>query len=551
MFVYLSQRHAESLASSSLYQAQSFVRRGQIAIAAIRIAGRNQNSFNHSVAQGHHARHSSEVSVWGWKPWREIALAEKISKRRKERAAKEKEKIREKSSRKVRLLRGYSETSQGYKAGREGKMIAQGNPDTKSQAERGVGPQKLLQSPRRENTVKGVHHFYGRHPSSIRKECSSGTSPNPSQSSLGNEGPSTDGANSQEGLIDDPGPPGWYWPKAKEEINWRIPVYHDINSASLAFSPVDIRTGPTMPTIATVTNASDSFLRAHTISEPSGMGYTSSLSSESRPSLQISPKSQASPVALSSNDASGSSIMPTTSSTEGIPFLQLPSVTALTSLSQQSSTSFRKVLLEHTKGSQEGSDNSNSDSTVGASRNRNPLRKVKTVFRSLPLKHVHFPWSSSSEEEGHISTDSSIDPSSSERSWPQDSNIPPAYGLVPPPPQLKYQSYAGFLDEPVSQTRIHSPQPKTSRSTNDPRLPPHPGTRLISKNETSERLPSVRHRESDPLTRTEKEYQEILATLNELKREMRVGSGTRNRGRVVDGGARGTGEERSRVWSRK
>lgn len=42
----------------------------------------------------------------------------------------------------------------------------------------------------------------------------------------------------------------------------------------------------------------------------------------------------------------------------------------------------------------------------------------------------------------------------------------------------------------------------------------------------------IQHQESDPLTRTEKEYQEILSALSELKREMRFGRKKVGRGKA-------------------
>lgn len=538
MFIYLSQRHAESLASSSLYKAQHLVRRGQISVAAIRLTGsRHRNNVNHSIAQGHHARHSSEVSVWGWEPWRETALAEKVSERRRQKAEREREKRRERflGGRGADLLGDYEDTTN---SGLEEADIAPPETPGMNILTWRCRTPRATSTGRMEPTGKKVHYSDS---GSTNAEDGANDDPNstlPPDSdriSLSNARPSTDGTTSREGLMpisdicisDDTGPPGWTWPtEPRNEIIWHIPVYHNINSPSPTIPPPDGRTGLTIPTTVTASNAGDMFQRIHTINEPSGMGYTLSSSfSGLGPviSPQISPKSHASPNMPSANDTS------TTSTDEVSP--TLPETVG--SLSQQSSVLFTDIFERREKLATELNDSS-SGSTVGVSRRRERLQKVKTVLKSFSLKSIHFPWSSSSEEETQTSAYSSNDPSSSEQSWPLNSNIPPDYGLVPPPIQQKYYSY---LDKPTPQTRIHSPhihppQPKIARKrvpVANTHSPPHPGTKMIPNTKSSldttmrsERIP-IRHRESDLLTRTEKEYQEILGALNELKRDIRAG----------------------------
>lgn len=532
MFIYLSQRHAESLASSSLYKAQHLVRRGQISVAAIRLTnGRSRGNANHSIAQGHHARHSSEVSIWGWKPWREIALAEKVCERRKQKVEREREREREKRreaflrERKVGSLGDHENTNSGSEE--------EGYEDTSRPKAPRMKIQTWCQTPRKTATgrirlFEKVHQLGGGSTEhNTNDDLISAPSPDSGRIIPSNARPSTDGANSCGGLTptsdvgisEDLGPPCWPRP-TKHEIIWRIPVYHNISSPSLALPPPGGKTRLTMPTIATASNGKDMVQRIHTINEPSGMGYISSSSSGLGPviSPQVSPKTQVSPNMSSGNDTS-------TMSTDE------------TSLSQQSSISFPYVFERRKKTAVEPNDSS-SDSTIGVSRSRDQFHKVKIMLKSFSLKTVHFPWSSSSEEETQISANSSNDPSSSEQSWPLNGNIPPNYGLVPPPTQQKHHVYPEYFDKPTPQTRIHSPhiyppQPKIARKkvpVSSFRSPPHPGTKMIpnirspsTTTEGSERIPTIRHRENDPLTRTEKEYQEILSALNELKREMRAG----------------------------
>lgn len=540
MFIYLSQRHAESLALSSLYKVQHLVRRGQISVAAIRLTGsRHRSSANHSIAQGHHARQSSEVSVWDWKPWREIALAERVSERRIQKAEREREKRRERflggGGGGASLLGDYEDTTNSGLE--EADVAPPETPGMKIQTWRCRTPRTTSKG-RMEPTGKKVHYSDS---GSINAEDGTNDDPNSTSSpdsgriSFSNARPSTDGTTSREGLMsisdicisDDPGPPGWTWPtEPRNEIIWHIPVYHNINSPSLTIPPPDRRTGLTMPTTVTASNAGDMFQRIHTISEPSGMGYTLSSSfSGLGPviSPQISPKSHASPNMSSGNDTSTAStdeVSPTLPETIG-------------SLSQQSSVLFKNIFERREKLAAELNDSS-SGSTVGVSRRREHLQKVKTVLKSFSLKNIHFPWSSSSEEETQTSAYSSNDPSSSEQSWPLNGNIPPDYGLVPPPTRQKYYSY---FDKPAPPTRIHSPhihppQSKIARKrvpVADIHSPPHPGTKMVPNTKSpsdttmqSERI-SIRHQESDPLTRTEKEYQEILGALNGLKRDIRAG----------------------------
>lgn len=538
MFIYLSQRHAESLASSSLYKAQHLVRRGQISVAAIRLTnGRSQSNANHSIAQGHHARHSSEVSIWGWKPWREIALAEKVCERRRQKVEREREREREK--RREAVLRERKVGSLGDHENTNSGSEEEGYEDTSPLKDPRMKIQTWCRTPRKTATgrirlVEKVHHLGGGSTKQNTNDDPIGT-PSPGRIIPSNARPSTDGANScggltptsDVGIFEDLGPPCWPRP-TKHEIIWRIPVYN-ISSPSLAIPPPGGETRLTMPTIATASNGKDMVQRIHTINEPSGMGYISSSSSGLGPviSPQVSPKTQVSPNVPSGNDTS-------TMSTDEASFVLPPETIA--SLSQQSSISFPYVFERRKKTAAEPNDSS-SDSTIGVSRSRDQFHKVKIMLKSFSLKAVHFPWSSSSEEETQISANSSNDPSSSEQSWPLNGNIPPNYGLVPPPTQQKHHVYPEYFDKPTPQTRIHSPhiyppQSKIARKkvpVSNFRSPPHPGTKMIpnirspsTTTEGSERIPTIRHREGDQLTRTEKEYQEILSALSELKREMRA-----------------------------
>ncbi|RPB08592.1 hypothetical protein P167DRAFT_567834 [Morchella conica CCBAS932] len=527
------ERHAEALASNCLDMAQDLIRRGQISIAAVRIIGhRTQNLYNNSVAHGCLARSSSEVSIWGWKPWREMAMAEKISERRRKRASMEREKIREKSVRRTRL---YTKI--------DGETLSLRHLDIDSQNELycdgSLGGAGLSLCSENVDYFDDRNTYISR--SSIDQGSSKGTSSSKSsKSDLGNEGstgisspdlgnylpggegPSTDGAREQETSPDvskdQDVPVGWKWlPRTEPEIQWHLPVYNadgfalprndggigsiapTVRSPSVAYGVI--------PTTSAVAYAGDSFLQVQTINEPSMIGL--------KLTPQISPKSVSPYVSSVSGNETYESSIPTASDIS-------------TSMSLDSPTSFNRILFERRR-KPPGTD-SNSDSTVGASRARNHLRKMKTAFKSIPLTKIHFPWSSSDEESGAgavglsgvqtDSTDSSF-ATGSEQSWPPANSIPPGFGRVPPPPPLR--EFMPYVEPSTPETRIHSPHPRLIDKS-----PPHPGMRIdsidtsVSGFSTWRGMSITRHRESDPLTRTEKEYQELLALLNELKRELRM-----------------------------
>lgn len=530
MFAFLSQRHAEALVSNSLDMAQDLIRRGRISVAAVRIIGhRTQSLYNNSVAHGCLARNSSEVSIWGWKPWREMAIAEKISERRRKRAAMERERIREKS---VRRIRFYTKIDDETLSLRHLDMDSQHELD----CDGSLGDVGLSLCSENVDYYDDRNTYISH--SSIDRGNSNGTSSSKSSKSdlgsegstaisspdlgdymylPGNGGPLTDGAREQETSSDVSNdqdvPVGWKWlPRTEPEIQWHLPVYDGINF-TLPQNDGDIgsRTSVTyrvIPTASTVDYARDSFPQVQTINEPS-------VSPGLKLTPQISPKSVSPYVSSGSGNETYESSIPTTSDIS-------------TSVSLDSPTSFDRILFERGRGPP-GTD-SNSDSTVGASRARNHLRKMKTAFKSIPLGKIHFPWSSSDEESGAgavglsgvqtDSTDSSF-ATGSEQSWPPANSIPPRYGLVPPPPPPR--EFMPYVESTTPETRIHSPHLGLIDKS-----PPHPGMRIdsidtsVSGFSTWRGMSITRHRESDPLTRTEKEFQEVLALLNELKRELRM-----------------------------
>ncbi|KAI5842442.1 hypothetical protein DFP73DRAFT_553642 [Morchella snyderi] len=517
MFAFLSRRHAESLASGSLDMAQNLIRRRQISIAAVRIIGhRTQSLYKSSVAHGYLARSSSEVSIWGLKPWREMAVAENISERRRKRAI-ERERIREKS---VRRTWFYTKTDDETPPLRHldidsqyglecdgswsgvGLSLCSENVDYFDDRNTYISHSSIA----RRNSHSTLSSKFSK--SDIGSEDSTGiSSPDLGDYLPGGEGPSTDGAREQEASLDvskdQDVPAGWKWlPRTEPEIQWHLPVYNDIKPNDFALtqngegigsiqSRTSVAYGVIPTTTSTISYAGDSFLQVQTINEPSMIRNLRASSPGLRLTPQISPKSVSPFVSSGSGNETYESSIPTASDISA-------------SVSLDSPTSFDRTLPER-RGKPPGTD-SNSDSTVGASRARNHLRKMKTAFKSIPLTKIHFPWSSSDEESGagavglsgvHTdSTDSSF-ATGSEQSWPPAGSIPPGYGLVPhPPPPREFQPY---VESTTPETRIHSPHPRlTDKSL------PHPGMRIdsigtsVSGSSNWRGVSITRHRESDP-----------------------------------------------------
>ncbi|KAI5776849.1 hypothetical protein EDC01DRAFT_437545 [Geopyxis carbonaria] len=92
MFGYLSRLYDAALALDSPLRIEQIVRRGREILAAIRLLGGQKN--NHPPARGTEARNTSNVTIWGWLPYREMALADRVSERRRIRAMEIRERSR-------------------------------------------------------------------------------------------------------------------------------------------------------------------------------------------------------------------------------------------------------------------------------------------------------------------------------------------------------------------------------------------------------------------------------------------------------------------------
>ncbi|CCX06962.1 Protein of unknown function [Pyronema omphalodes CBS 100304] len=91
MFSYLARLYDNAQTPK---RSEQIVRRGGEILAAVRLLA-GQPIHYRTPATGTEARNPSLVSVWGWKPHREIALAERVEERRRLRAAEARAKSRE------------------------------------------------------------------------------------------------------------------------------------------------------------------------------------------------------------------------------------------------------------------------------------------------------------------------------------------------------------------------------------------------------------------------------------------------------------------------
>jgi hypothetical protein len=146
-----------------------------------------------------------------------------------------------------------------------------------------------------------------------------------------------------------------------------------------------------------------------------------------------------------------------------------------------------------------------SDSTIATSGGGGaPMSRVRTAFKTFR----NFPWSSSSEDERRNANDA---PATSLRDGV------PANRIVPALRQPRHRTR-----NPFARSRHNSPSKESTSPGFSAEGKVSEITLLNNTVPMSERVPT-RHRDTDKLTRTEQEYQELLSILNELKREMRAG----------------------------
>lgn len=468
---------------------------------------------------GHHARSSSEVSVWGWKPWREIAIADMVCERRRARAEQGRE---ERGERRV----GTRYEGDGDKDRGEGECGAELRLPL-FQVDQASFPTGAFveESPRDGRRVTCCDLLDPSVPALSDTDSqgsdseSEGLPETPSQGShLVPEHVFTDGSadlelplSTADGL---PRPErGRRLRDDSSEISWKIPEYNtDVPLLSLP-PPAE----PMSPTTATIASGGDDFYRSQAIKEPSGMGavtsvgpfYSPEVSPKSSPPRRVSPPTFVKYV-------SGSSAPTTAPTTESsVQPSSGPTDTSSHALSSQETSLSTSRPSRRTRKAKALGD---SDSTLATTRssatsNAPPVNRVRTAFKAFK----NFPWSSSSEDERR-QANSGVLPTSLRDGVPPNRIVPTS-----PPPPRQTTTRRGrnpfFRSSRRNSPSMRSPSPGLSTEARASKVALASSAALMAGERPTG---PVRHKETDRLTRTEEEYQELLAMLNQLKREMRA-----------------------------
>ncbi|KAF8537413.1 hypothetical protein BDD12DRAFT_887731 [Trichophaea hybrida] len=454
MFSYLSRLYEN--AQGMPKRAEQIVRRGAEILAAVRLLA-GQPQHYHSPAGGTEARNPSQVSVWGWKPYREIALAERVNERRRLRAAEARAKAREE---KTLSKRGPSVAWKSWKDSDDISVSSTTQPVSSSTAGETRARIKLTWA---EKELEKSRRRREKSKERLWKESNISDMPNLYGGDAGYSSRETP-------------PPLWIYSQRRETIHWNYPDYHngyDIPALNLPLPLEDRYTNTT----ATVTSG-DSFLRSHTIKEAT---ETISLPYSQRrpPSEPVSPKTT--PTTSPYDSYKHTSEEPSSSAYVTTDSEQLPPITEL-----RSPETYRTV--------------SSSDSFGSGSLR---LRRFRSAFKSAFPSVPRLPWSSSSQTSNSISEPNSA-MTSPTTLWrlrgvrtPWTSRRNAIRPTNPPPEQTKAVSDIALL---------------SNKTTTTERLPQH-ATAIV---------PAATQESEDKLTRTEREYQEVLEALQQLKREMRL-----------------------------
>jgi hypothetical protein len=430
---------------------ERIVRRGGIVLAAVRLlAGRSHE--HHSPASGIDPRNSSRVSVWGWKPYREIDLAERVSERRRLRALAARAEARE---RKQQSRRG----SQAEKLAEQPISIVRVTQPVSSdpKGEKRAMVYKTWAQQELENSIERRARSKERMARLSRFSAAVRNAP----LTLEQIGDAT--ASSPEE------PPYLIFPRRPATINWTLPTYD-------AIPTLHVPLPPDKPTRA----RRGSWLRRRRSTAPSPEILPLQYPIRQLPSPSVSPKSTPSPSTFKNCQQP--------SSTDG----EQPSMKVATPLAPTSP----------------GALSSNGRSFARSGNLR--LQKLKAVFRNAIPNVKRLSWSSTSES-------------------PTASVLPPYTKSVDASPAM-----AQTLSR--RSRLLGKTQASRAKEIAFEKLPTDPIHRvsnitlLANTTTTQERVEQVSpfppipdtSDSDETLTRTEREYQELLAALQQLKRELRL-----------------------------
>jgi hypothetical protein len=414
------------------------VRRGAEILAAVHLLSVHP-AQNHSPAGGTEARNTSRVSVWDWKPHREIALAERISERRRLKTAEARERAREE------------------------KTLSKRGPPPGWEKTMGVGDvddtditYPVSSIPTEETRAKMYKTWAEKELERSRKRRAEGmeqmSKENLKEGNLnlpvlyGSE--SADPATLNTVLV---------FPRRRETINWNYPNWNDgYDIPNLNLPPALDDNNFTTATVA----SSDQFLRTQTIKE-SVDGISIPYSYRRPPSEPVSPKSKPIDAGLTYTSEETSTGYPTTDSDQ-----QRAKSSALVTPPT--------TVSQSTSGTQ---------SRAGGSQR---FRKFRSTLKNV---FPRIPWSS----------------------VPRNSDCP----AIMASNSVAESSFMSRSSARKKQRLRPIPWSKDVISPSEPSKQASE-TALLTNNTTTEEHSEV----EEKLTRTEREYQEVLEALQQLKREM-------------------------------
>jgi hypothetical protein len=489
MFSYLARLYDNAQTPK---RSEQIVRRGGEILAAVRLLA-GQPIHYRTPATGTEARNSSLVSVWGWKPHREIALADRVEERRRLRAAEARAKSREQKTLSRRGLppnwrsgsvdgsdNGSRRSSvngslKSLKSITEAVSSSQGE-ETRARMHISWSDREMSRSRRRKEKAK-------------EKETASYDTAFPDL--YGGDGYVT-----TESIRSGMPAQVWHYQHRRETINWNYPDYHDgydIPPLKLPSPIEDCR----YPSTAIVTSE-DLFQESNIFS---GVPGTISLPSHRRPpaSEPVSPKTTPSTTPydteLQTSDEPPSSTYVTTDSEA-----QLPPVPITEPEAEDTLKAYRTVS---------SSDSVGVDPSGGVK-----LRRFRSAFRSAFPSVSRLPWSSQSSHTSSDNNSAMTSPRVSRSKLrdirpPWTSRRPPRPTTAPPmesrPPHGKpLETIALINNTTITTERVSPPAPVT------------PDAVAITVE------PTTGTSEDERLTRTEREYQEVLSALQDLKRELKL-----------------------------
>ena len=476
MFGYLARMYENCMAhGKQQVRAEQLVRRGAEILAAVRLlAGLPRNRGSEYPAGGTEARNPSWVSVWGWRPHREEALAERVSERRRLRAAEMRAKAREeKTLRRRGIPRDWTPRVAVYEG-----VSSKRPPMSWAELE-------LEKSRRRRQ----------RSAERMQEPLALTVAVNVSRAVGGDASVSS--------------PEGMKLPavrRRRETINWHFPDYHDGYDIPELKLPDSLEGGFTT---ASVASGGDTFLRSQTIRTPSKLiqtpYYVANPISE-----PVSPKTQPKDPIIPNTVLPKPLLVPMNTPpvghTAGEPTPESPSTVGPSTYPTTDSDSHHlHPVQEQSSATTEysqtfGTRFSRSSSGVKSFK----LQKVRAAIKSVFPTVSKLPWSSGSQT--------------------SDSASITQYGASPPQTRGLLRGLAVPWTSRLNAVRTSKTAGETKKSVSEILL-------ISNRTTTSERVPApvptpapvpAKSGDDETLTRTEKEYQEILETLQTLKREMRM-----------------------------